>query len=70
MLADELVQPTPPDRCIHRWRLGAPGGGTTRGECSLCGLTREFTDRLSPPRHRGVARAETEGAGDRREGPT
>ncbi len=63
MPANEPAQPTSPDRRIRRLRLDAPGGGTTRGERSLCGLTREFTDRLSPPRHRGVARAEAEGGG-------
>lgn len=30
--------------CAHRWKVAPPHGPTSRGECSLCGETRDFSN--------------------------
>ena len=36
----------PEATCIHHWKLEAPAGGVTRGQCAKCGAARRF---LEPP---------------------
>jgi hypothetical protein len=33
-----------PPVCVHRWKLGSPVGGVTRGECRECGSFRDFAE--------------------------
>lgn len=40
---DEPEEPS----CRHHWRIAAPNGATSMGQCKLCGAEREFSNSSS-----------------------